>query len=438
MDDGHTWKTKNGYLGEPCLRFPISTINTILWKSGLGGEKLINNIALTDMLMSPGPNKCGGDYNTPELQQKTTNLLIAFIKQCPNLKTIVVFVSKPNAWAIDKLLPRLKEENLDHLFDESLRKGSDTFLSPHRFICHPQFYLMGCNTNEDNKDLMRVVASVYKAKHSNKDILSLLLGIDDKTMMELVLFITEGIKEARRQVLSQLMIDKWADPEGPFAHLSQLMIDKWADGKYDHLSQLMIDKWADEKYDHLSQLMIDKWANGKYDHLSQLMIDIWADPEGPFAHFKTRNYKDCMYCKTSFCVTRIRLHEESCPSNLEGMNLSLRQQQERLLKYTPSENDAVLQTDSQRCKKESYPPLKGNDRLEDSIRTHSASFKTARPRSQGRTAILDKIMKTIERRDGYFVRYKYFNSKVVKYKPMSKAAPIRKAISTMLMDHHIV
>jgi hypothetical protein len=66
----------------------------------LGGEKLINNIAFTDMLMSPGPNKCGGDYNTPELQRKTTNLLIAFIKRCPNLKTVVFFGKKPNIYAL--------------------------------------------------------------------------------------------------------------------------------------------------------------------------------------------------------------------------------------------------------------------------------------------------------------------------------------------------
>jgi hypothetical protein len=101
---------------------------------------------------------------------------------------------------------------------------------------------------------MRVVASVYKAKHLSKDIASLLLGIDDKTMMELVPFITEGIKEYRRQVMSQLMIDHW--------------------------------------------------ANGKYTHLSM---------NGPYWNFGFDN-QDCIHCKVSFCITMIRHHQEVCPS----------------------------------------------------------------------------------------------------------------------------
>jgi hypothetical protein len=46
------------------------------------------------------------------------------------MSQLVVFGSKPNIWAIDKLLPRLKTENLDHLFHESFRKGSEKFFSP--------------------------------------------------------------------------------------------------------------------------------------------------------------------------------------------------------------------------------------------------------------------------------------------------------------------
>jgi hypothetical protein len=60
--------------------------------------------------------------------------ILLFIKKCLNLTTVVVFGSKPNVWAIDKLLPRLKEENLEHLFNESFHKGGDKFISPRGFI----------------------------------------------------------------------------------------------------------------------------------------------------------------------------------------------------------------------------------------------------------------------------------------------------------------
>jgi hypothetical protein len=91
-----------------------------------------------------------------------------------------------------------------------------------------------------------------------------------------------------------------------------------------------------------------------------------------------------MYCKTSVCLTRIRQHEETCPSNPNSKTVArLRQQQECLQNYTPSANSVILQTESQRRKKESNPQLIGNDRMEDlTAVTHSAYYKKQRKKVQ--------------------------------------------------------
>jgi hypothetical protein len=104
------------------------------------------------------------------------------------------------------------------------------------------------------------------------------------------------------------------------------------------------------------------------------------------------------------------------------------QQQGRLHKYTPSENDVIIQTEFQLSNNHSYPKLIGNDRLEDLIRTHSASYKMARQGSKERTEVADKTMKTTGE-IGYFVRY--YESKIVKYEPISTRI-IRAEISKML------
>jgi hypothetical protein len=147
MEEGLLHKTKNGYLAEPCLQFLVSAINSVMNSPDMKGLKVNGKLAFTDICMSPGPNNSGGDHNTEALQTLTTEVIIDFIKERPNLKKIVVFGKKPNIWAIDKLLPpRLKQENLDHLFHESFREGSEKFYSHCAFLCHSQFFLMQLNT----------------------------------------------------------------------------------------------------------------------------------------------------------------------------------------------------------------------------------------------------------------------------------------------------
>jgi hypothetical protein len=144
--------------------------------------------------------------------------------------------------------------------------------------------------------------------------------------------------------------------------------------------------------------------------MSQLMIDYWAISEQGWAdgavhclrfskdgnhHFKSVNMGNCMHCREFLCISSIQRHQEVCPCNPEYQHKiqgHLRQQK-RLQKYTPSQNDVILQSDLQRRNKESYPELNGNVILEDLIRTHSASYKMARQGSKERTEVADKTMK---------------------------------------------
>ncbi|MGK3733505.1 MAG: hypothetical protein ACI8RD_000148 [Bacillariaceae sp.] len=145
-----------------------------------------------------------------------------------------------------------------------------------------------------------------------------------------------------------------------------------------------------------------------------------------------------MYCKTSVCLTRIRQHEETCPSNPNSKTVArLRQQQECLQNYTPSANSVILQTESQRRKKESNPQLIGNDRMEDLTAVNQNSFcllQKAKKESAERIAVVGKIVKTIEASGGYFVHY--YKLKTVKYKLVHRNE-FRTVINRMFNDHHI-
>ena len=93
-EDGLLWVTRNGYLGEICLRFLTSTINRTIYHSEDIQGNCRDSIAFTDINMCPAPNKCGGDHNHPKLQALTENVLIETIRLCPNAK-IVFFGEKP-------------------------------------------------------------------------------------------------------------------------------------------------------------------------------------------------------------------------------------------------------------------------------------------------------------------------------------------------------
>jgi hypothetical protein len=136
MNEGLLHKTKNGYPAESCLQFLISTTNSVMHSLNMEGLKINMSLPFTDICMSSGPNNSGGNHNTEAVQKLTTEVIIDFIKGCPKLKNIVVLGKKPNSWAVDKLLQRLIDEGIDHLFDESFRKGSTKIFSPCAYLYH--------------------------------------------------------------------------------------------------------------------------------------------------------------------------------------------------------------------------------------------------------------------------------------------------------------
>jgi hypothetical protein len=485
--EGLLHKTVNGYVAESCLRFLISTPNSVMHSLNMEHLKINGSLGFTDICMSPGPNNCGGDHNMKELQTLTTEVIIDFIKECPNLKNIVVFGKKPNIWAVDKFLPRLKTENLAHLFHESFHKGSEKFYSPCRFLCHSQFFLMQLNTKKHTLDLMRYVGTAIKA-FLDIDIMDELISMGDDDLMDVVEFADDAVLKSRRQIMSQVMTDHWADPNSKVRKASEKgwleggtirianeerLKKGWLEGgtirianeerlKKGWLEGGTIRKasekgwlvggtireasekgwgddgefrlgWADpnSKFwkgcESSSKKMKEKWADpeGPYAHVSQLMIEKWADPKSPWAHLKGpyRNYRhfsnrDCIYCKASFCISSIRRHQEVCTCNPEYQHKiqgHLWQQKQRLQKYTPSQNDVILQTDGQHRKNHFNPELNGNVIFEESIKMHSAYLKKQRKSCKERSKVIDKIIKTIEER-GYFVRY--FESSIVQYKPI--------------------
>ena len=166
-EDGLLWVTRNGYLGEICLRLLTSTINrTIHHTKDLQGD-CRDNIAFTDINMCPAPNKCGGDHNHPKLQALTENVPIETIRLCHNAK-IVFFGEKPNQYAVNGFLQRLENEGLADEFPEEFRQGSNSFFSNCRYLTHSQFFLMQQNTIDHTKDLFRFVVFVIHAIHRKK------------------------------------------------------------------------------------------------------------------------------------------------------------------------------------------------------------------------------------------------------------------------------
>ena len=152
-EDGLLWVTRNGYLGEICLRFLTSTINCTIYHSEDIQGNCRDSIAFTDINMCPAPNKCGGDHNHEALQALTENVLIATIRLCPKAK-IVFFGKKPNHYAVNGFLQRLQKEGLADRFPEEFRQGSDSFFSNCRYLTHSQFFLMQQNTIDHTKDLL--------------------------------------------------------------------------------------------------------------------------------------------------------------------------------------------------------------------------------------------------------------------------------------------
>ena len=117
-EKGLLWLTRNGYLGEICLRFLTSTINRMIYHTeDLQGD-CRDSIAFTDIInMCPAPNKSGGDHNHEALQALTENVLIATIRLCPNAE-IVFFGKKPNQYAANAFLQRLEKEGLADRFPD--------------------------------------------------------------------------------------------------------------------------------------------------------------------------------------------------------------------------------------------------------------------------------------------------------------------------------
>ena len=116
-EDGLLWVTRNGYLGEICLRFLTSTINHTIYHTEDIQGNCRDSIAFTDINMCPAPNKCGGDHNHPKLQAPTENVSNETIRLCPNAK-IVFFGKKPNRYAVSGFLQRLENEGLADRFPE--------------------------------------------------------------------------------------------------------------------------------------------------------------------------------------------------------------------------------------------------------------------------------------------------------------------------------
>ena len=206
-------------------------------------RKINDSIAWWDICPVPGPNNCGGDHNLPELQLLSTEVLIQFMKKCPNLKKILFFGKNPNIYSMEQFLSQLEKRAPELLsaFHPTFRLGSPDFKSPCQYNPHSQFFLMHLNTKEHTMDYMRVgvdvINTVFKIDFTQQ-----LMELDDAIVQEIIPFATKAVIEARRLVMSQVMKDHWANPEGPFRNVSELMKAHWAnpDGPYRNHSQNMI------------------------------------------------------------------------------------------------------------------------------------------------------------------------------------------------------
>jgi hypothetical protein len=299
---------------------------------------------------------------------------------------------------------------------------------------------MQLNTKKHTLDLMRFVASAIKA-YLDIDIINELISLSDDDLMEVVEFANDAVLESRRQIMSQVMTDHWANPNSNIVKASKKgwLVDGtirkanekgWLVGgtiriaSEERLKKGCLEGGTIRKAHEKGWLeggTIRKahekgWLEG--GTIRKAREKGWL--EGGTIREARNIQKACMHCKEFFYVNLIRRHQEAClcsPVIQQKFLGHHQQQQEHFCKYTPSQNDVILQTDSQRRNKESYPKLNGNVIFEESIRTHSVSLKKYRKRSLERTAYIDKIIKTIEER-GYFGRY--FKLKKGKYVPISQ------------------
>jgi hypothetical protein len=73
-DKGLLHKTQNinSYAAESCLRFIISTANSMMHTFNMERLKINGSLGFSDICMSPGPNNSGGDHNIKAFQTLTT------------------------------------------------------------------------------------------------------------------------------------------------------------------------------------------------------------------------------------------------------------------------------------------------------------------------------------------------------------------------------
>ena len=161
IKDGLLWKTKNGYIGEACIRLDNSIIKKTQYSLGLSALGTETKIAVTDICMSPGPNNCGGDHNNFELQALTTDYLLEILSLMPNLQNLVFLGKKLNEYAATTFYPELKAKKqfpvLAHQFQANFMKGCNNIRSKLQYFSHPQRVLMGLNDKQESQDRIAIV-----------------------------------------------------------------------------------------------------------------------------------------------------------------------------------------------------------------------------------------------------------------------------------------
>ena len=153
---GTLWKTENGLIGEPCIRFLVVMINRLIYATT--GKKIHSNktIAIADIHMCLAPNNYGGAHNSNKICSMSRDVLVAAIEKFPKLQTIIPFGKQPSLFVVNHLLPKFQEEQYIHIlprFQPAFRKEKEAFFSKFGYIHHPRSYLMGRTTIEHAQDL---------------------------------------------------------------------------------------------------------------------------------------------------------------------------------------------------------------------------------------------------------------------------------------------
>lgn len=71
---------------------------------------------------------------------------------------------------------------------------------------------MQFNTIKHTLDFMRFMGSVINAFLVNINIIEFLIFLSDNGLMDVVQFANDAVLETRRQIMSQAMIEHWANP----------------------------------------------------------------------------------------------------------------------------------------------------------------------------------------------------------------------------------